>query len=106
MRRKITMINRIFSKTFCFLVLLGIISVSQISAQTGTTCSAPGNTVVTDETSILILPQNDIQKVSVAEPVFSDGSDKLVFTLKVKALFPLPLSSWNVLFSSNGVTRF
>lgn len=98
--------NRIFTKTFCFLFLLGVISASQISAQTSTSCSAPGNTVVTDGSEILILPQNDIQKVSVAEPVFSDGADKLVFTLKVKQLFPLPLSSWNVLFSANGTTRF
>lgn len=98
--------NRLLLKTFCFLFLLGVFSVSNLNAQTSPTCTAPGTTVVTDDTSILILPQNDIEKVSVAEPVFSDGTDKLVFTLKVKQLYPLPLSSWNVLFSANGTTRF
>lgn len=100
------MYNRTFLKTICFLFLLCIISISQTNAQTSTTCSAPGNTVVTDNSEILNLPQNDIQKISVAEPVFSDGADKLVFTLKVKQLFPLPLSSWNVFFTANGTTRF
>lgn len=102
------MINRISLKVFCFIFVLGIISLSKINAQTPDTCSAPGVTVVTDtDTGIPpILPQNDIERISVAEPVFSDGLDKLVFTLKVRQLYPLPLSSWNVLFSSDGVTRF
>lgn len=100
------MINRVLSKTFGFLFLLGIFSVLQIAAQTSPSCFAPGNTVVTDDTGILTLPQNDILSVSVAEPVFSDGSDRLVFTMKVRHLFPLPLSSWNVFFRANGTTRF
>ena len=100
------MMSNQFTKIASFLLWLGIFTVTQIGAQSNPSCFAPGNTVVTDDTSILILPQNDIEKVSVAEPVFSDGSDRLVFTMKVGRLYPLALSSWNVLFSSNGVARF
>ena len=84
-----------------------ILAFSQIAtAQLPQSCSIPGTLVVSDSTNP-VTAQLDIQSVSVAEPYFSDGSQKLVFTLKVQNLSPLPASSWNVFFTGpDNVIRF
>jgi hypothetical protein len=90
-----------------FLLWLGIISVSPGTAQTNASCFAPGNLVVSDAGSDTLLPQHDIESVRVAEPISSDNSQKLVFTLKIQKLNPLPLASWNVIFAGpDNITRF
>ncbi len=99
-------VKPIFTLIMFFLLGLGMLSVSPILAQTSPSCFMPGNMVVSDETSILTLPQHDIENVYAAEPIFSDGSEKVVFTLKVENLNPLPAGSWNVFFSSGGTNRF
>jgi hypothetical protein len=99
-------IYHIVTKITFILLWLGCFLVSHTSAQTNPSCFVPGNTIINDDTSILILPQLDIEQVSVAEPIFSDGSNRIVFSMKVQHLHPLPLGSWNVFFSSGGVTRF
>ena len=58
-------------------------------------CTLPGITVLTDPTGDSLagqggLPQHDIQTISVAEPFYPDGSQKLVFTIKVANLSALP----------------
>jgi uncharacterized repeat protein (TIGR01451 family) len=73
-------------------------------------CAAPGVTVLTDATGDQLDPTigyYDIQTISVAEPYFTDGSSKLVFTLKVADLSRiLPDSIWPIQFSSpDGKTR-
>lgn len=98
-----------------FFFLLGVSSLlisHTVSAQPAS-CYAPGNLVVTDTAELSILPFHDIENVHVAEPYFSDGSQQLAFTLKVKSLRPdlpilsLPLGTWNVIFTnSGGTSRF
>jgi hypothetical protein len=68
-----------------------------------TPCTLPGITVLTDRSGDSAagqqgLPQHDIQSVSVAEPFFPDGSQKLVFTIKVANLAVLPSSTIYPLF--------
>ncbi len=96
----------IIKKIAIFLFWLGCLSVFKVSAQISPTCFAPGSVVVSDATSVLILPQLDIENVYAAEPVFSDGSEKVVFTVEVQHLYPLPAGSWNVFFTSGGTTHF
>lgn len=60
-----------------------------------TPCTLPGITVLTDKSGDsaagqMGLPQHDIQAISVAEPFFPDGSQKLVFTIKVASMSPAP----------------
>lgn len=94
------------NKIAIFLLWLGYLSASTISAQMSPSCFVPGSLVVSDETSISILPQHDIEKIYAAEPIFSDGSNRIVFTLEVQHLHALPAGSWNIFFSSGGTTRF
>src|SRR5205814_631561 len=63
------------------------------SVPLGSSCALPGIRVVTDATgdgAAVGSPALDIQSVSVAEPYGSDGSSKLVFTLKMTGLATLP----------------
>jgi len=72
-------------------------------------CKLPGVTVVTDVPNDSKLAFHDIRTVSVAEPYFTDGSNKLVFTMKVATFDPAPPpnSSWKVYFkASDGILHF
>src|SRR5205085_1406234 len=73
------------------------------AAPAGSSCGA-GVTVVTDVTGDQNgAPTNtalDIQSVSVAEPYYADGSQKIVFTIKVASLASLPpLAEWRVIWN-------
>lgn len=98
-------------KNFKLLKIFGwafvILTFSQIAAaQLPKSCSIPGNLVLSDPNDP-VTAQLDIQSVSIAEPYFSDGSQKLAFTLKVQNLSPVPVASWNVIFTGpDGIVRF
>lgn len=67
-------------------------------------CTAPGLTIIEDAEGdpLDALAQHDIRRASVAEPYFTDGSQKVVFTLKMSDL-SAPLSSntfWPVYFTT------
>ena len=72
----------------------------------------PGLTVVTDPTGDQTgAPANtemDIQSLAIAEPYFTDGSQRLVFTLKVQDLNTLPANGyWKAYFEApDGTTYF
>jgi uncharacterized repeat protein (TIGR01451 family) len=64
-------------------------------------CVVPGFERLTDPTGDALdqNPAHDIQSVSVAEPDFGPGVDKLVFTLKVASLATVPPdTTWPVTF--------
>ncbi|MDT7603749.1 MAG: hypothetical protein QOF61_1746, partial [Acidobacteriota bacterium] len=73
-------------------------------------CKLPGVTIIKDATGDADgVAGHDIEKVSIAEPYFPDGSSKLYFTLKVGSLDPVatPNTSWKVLFKApDGITHF
>src|SRR5207248_9733614 len=75
---------------------------TEVAAQPlGSSCSPPGLRVVTDATGDQVgAPANaalDVQSISVAEPFFADGSQKLVFTLKVANLATVPANAqWRI----------
>ena len=76
-------------------------------------CRLPGVTVARDPAGDQTgAPQNaqaDIDSVMIAEPFFTDGSQKLVVTLKVDHLDPTnlaPNSGWEVLFTSPNGTQY
>ena len=76
-------------------------------------CHTPGVTVVSQapgsQTGAPANAQLDVTSISIAEPYFPDGSNKLVFTMKVENLSPQPLpnQSWKVNFKTlDGVSRF
>lgn len=98
-----------------FLFLSGVSSllISNTASAQPASCYAPGNLVVTDSPELSLLPFHDIENVRIGEPYFSDASDKLAFTMKVRSLRPdlpvlsLPLGTWNVIFTnSGGTSRF
>jgi FG-GAP-like repeat len=94
-------------KVTLFLLITAMFSAFPAIAQTNASCFSPGNMLVSDAVGDTILPQHDIDKVFVAEPISSDGLQKLVFTLKVQTLSPLPLASWNIMFvGPDNVTRY
>ncbi|HKN53706.1 MAG TPA: hypothetical protein VJX66_14490 [Amycolatopsis sp.] len=86
---------------------------TEVAAQPlGSSCSPPGLRVVTDTTGDQVgAPANaalDVQSISVAEPFFADGSQKLVFTLKVANLATVPANAqwrifWNSPSAPNGI---
>lgn len=92
------------------LFMLSTVLTSHGIAQTNASCFSPGTLVLNDSLSDAILPYHDIESVSIAEPVYGDSSQKLVFTLKVENLTPdlpvlsLPLATWNVIFTNSGGT--
>ncbi|MDE2195715.1 MAG: PKD domain-containing protein [Gammaproteobacteria bacterium] len=75
-------------------------------------CRPPGLTVVTDPSGDQAgAPANtemDIQSLAIAEPYFTDGSQRLVFTLKVQDLSILPANAcWKAYFAApDGTTYF
>lgn len=75
------------------------------SAPAGSSCSAPGITVLTDPTgdqtgAPVTSAAYDIQSVSISEPYFANGAQKVVFTLKVASLASLPArSQWRVIWN-------
>ncbi|HEU4508578.1 MAG TPA: hypothetical protein VFR78_10095 [Pyrinomonadaceae bacterium] len=74
------------------------------SKPAGSSCSASGIRVVEDaagdQIGAPLEPDMDIEWVAIGEPFFSDGSRKLVFTLKVKDLATLkPNRMWRILWS-------
>lgn len=95
-------LSNIFSWAF-----VAIIAFSHLaSAQLPASCSIPGTLIVSDADDP-VTQQLDIQSISIAEPFFGDGSQKLVFDLKVQSLPSLPVASWNVFFTGqDNVTRF
>ena len=74
------------------------------SVPVGSSCALPGIRVVTDATgdgAAVGSPALDIQSISVAEPYGSDGSSKLVFTLKMTGLATLPPNAqWRIFWNS------
>ncbi len=75
-------------------------------------CRLPGLTVVTDpsgdQTGAPANTEMDIQSLAIAEPYFTDGSQRLVFTLKVQDLNTLPANAyWKAYFEApDGTTYF
>jgi len=76
-------------------------------------CTLPGVTLVRDpagdQTGAPENAQADIDSVAIAEPFFTDGSRKLVATLKVEHLDPTNLqqnTGWEVLFTSPNGTEY
>ncbi|MCM3902165.1 MAG: fibronectin type III domain-containing protein [Pyrinomonadaceae bacterium] len=66
-------------------------------------CTGAGITVLTDVSGDALTQQasHDIRSVDIAEPFFADGSNKLVFTIKVSDLSgPLtPNTQWRIYFT-------
>jgi hypothetical protein len=73
------------------------------AAPTGSSCVLPGVTMITDPTgdgAAAANPALDIQSVSIAEPYYADGSQKVIFTMKVASLASVPAGAeWRVLWS-------
>jgi len=85
---------------------------SQVTAQNAS-CFSPGTLVASDPEDLPIVGFHDIEKVYISEPYSSDGVQKIVFSLKVRnlrpnvPLAPLPLGTWNIMFSgSSGPSRY
>lgn len=75
-----------------------------VSKPTGSSCGATGVRILDDASGDHIgaplEPDMDIQWVSIGEPVFADGSRKLVFRMKVASLASLrPNRMWRILWS-------
>jgi hypothetical protein len=73
------------------------------AAPAGSSCSLPGVTMITDPTgdsTAVVNPALDIQSVSIAEPYYADGSQKVVITMKVASLASVPAGAeWRVLWN-------
>jgi hypothetical protein len=73
------------------------------STGNGSSCTLPGVTMMTDPTADGTAAAHaglDIQSVSIAEPYYADGSQKLVFTMKVASLASVPpASEWRILWN-------
>lgn len=77
---------------------------NDVTAQPAGSSCASGVVVVTDASGDQAgAPANaalDIQSVSIAEPYYADGSQKLFFTIKVASLASLPpASEWRVIWN-------
>ncbi len=69
----------------------------------GSSCVAPGIRVATDAAgdndTAPADPDMDIEWIAIGEPFFEDGSQKLVFTMKVASLDPMPADRmWRILW--------
>jgi len=99
--------NQPTTRTLILTLCLGILFAGQIFAQANSTCFTPGTMTVNDPQGDTTLNQHDVTSVHIAEPMFGDNSQKLVFTLKIRNMIPLPLASWNIMFvGPDNVTRF
>ena len=68
--------------------------------QAGLSCVPPGRPVTTDDSEDVPLAALDVQSLSIAEPATTDGSHKIVFTLKVKDLQTItPGNAWMILWN-------
>lgn len=97
---KVTAVNAIGEGSNC-----GEFSVG-LTVDLGNACILPGLQVVADavgDQTGAMLNQNsdlDIQSVSIAEPYFADGSEKLVFTMRVSSLATIPANrQWRVIWT-------
>jgi hypothetical protein len=64
------------------------------------TCTPPGKQAITDPSGDATVSALDVESLSIAEPSFGDGTEKLVFTLKVKDLQTvLPGNAWMILWN-------
>lgn len=74
-----------------------------VDPASGSSCALPGVTMMTDpagDSTAAASPALDIQSVSIAEPYYADGSQKLVFTMKVGSLATLPPGGeWRILWN-------
>ena len=82
-----------------------------VPVSTETACTGLGVTILNDPAgdSLDQLPQHDIRSLHVAEPFFADGSQKLVFTIKLADLNTpfTPNTQWRVyLTGANGTGYF
>jgi len=82
---------------------LGASSARVVPSISESACTGVGITVLTDATgdSLDQQPSHDIRSVHISEPFFADGSNKLVFTIKMSDLSgPLtPNTQWRVYFT-------
>lgn len=74
------------------------------SAPRGGSCAPGGVKILSDatgdQTGAPLNASHDIQSVSIAEPYYSDGSQKVTFTIKVASLATLPpQSQWRVIWN-------
>ena len=91
---RVTAVNAVGAGTFC-----GEFQLAGLASP----CVLPGITVLTDATGDAtdLQPNHDLQSVSIAEPNFGDGSNKLVFTIKVASLASVPAeTTWRVNFTA------
>src|SRR5258708_4161703 len=80
------------------------------AAPSGSSCVLPGVTMITDPTgdgAAAANPALDIQSVSIAEPYYADGSQKVIFTMKVASLASVPAGAerrvlWDFPTTPNG----
>jgi hypothetical protein len=64
------------------------------------TCVPPGRQVITDTSGEAAVAALDVESLSIAEPSFGDGKEKLVFTLKMKNLDTvLPGNAWMIIWN-------
>jgi hypothetical protein len=77
-----------------------VVPVPAPPSTTADTCVKPGQTVATDPAGDAPAAALDVLSLAVAEPYASDGTDRLVFTLKVASLASLtPGSTWMILWN-------
>ncbi len=74
------------------------------STPRGSSCNSAGvkilNDAAGDQTGAPLNASYDIQSVSIAEPYYADGSQKITFVMKVASLSLLPpLSQWRVIWN-------
>lgn len=73
------------------------------SAPAGSSCIRPGVRVVTDkggdQRGAPLNPDQDIEWISIAEPFYEDGTQKLEFTMKVASLASMPANRmWRIVW--------
>src|SRR5262249_46221533 len=73
------------------------------AAPSGSSCALPGVMMIIDPIGDGIAAANpalDIQSVSIVEPYYADGSQKVVFIIKVASLVSVPAGAeWRVLWN-------
>ncbi|MFY9825070.1 MAG: hypothetical protein WAM82_27075 [Thermoanaerobaculia bacterium] len=91
---RVTAVNAIGEGPFCHEVTPGA-APSPTQA-----CTAPGIRVANDPAGDSQVPALDVQWLSIAEPKTTDGTHKLVFTLKVASLSTFtPGNAWMILWN-------
>jgi uncharacterized repeat protein (TIGR01451 family) len=82
---------------------------STVDTQVFNPCVVPGAVIATDPSGDATgTPQQDFSSIAIAEPYAGAGNGKLVFTMKVQNLDPMPQPSsfWYEHFSYGGVSYF